>query len=352
LSSIPLGTVPRGVAVDSSSGSVYTVLYLNGTTLALDPHTLDVAARIATPSPYAVAVDSSTDRVYVSQGQGSSIAVIDGSSNKVVASVDGAGTPYALAVDEAHDLVLAADTGANSLWIVDGSTDTVSGRVQMGDTSALALDQGSREAFIGNLSAGTQSGSIIVVNTSSKAVIRTVPIPIPPGRFAFDPVSHLLYVTSGDSTGSGVNFMAINDQTFQTVYSVHLGDSPNIVTVASSPDVYVSDSGLNRLYEIDGSTGSVLSNSTGDAAADISFTGITGMAYGNATGSLYITEDGVTSLVILGPAAASSGSGAIGYLAVGVIAIIVLAVAGISAVAILRRRSQDLSSKTLGSHTP
>jgi len=47
LTSTSLGTVPRGVAVDSSSGEIYVVLYLNGTTLALDGHTLETVAKVA-----------------------------------------------------------------------------------------------------------------------------------------------------------------------------------------------------------------------------------------------------------------------------------------------------------------
>src|SRR6266576_3001630 len=79
LSSVDLGTVPRGVAVDSRSGTIYVVLYLNGTTLVLNSQTLKTVAKIATPSPYAIAANSATDRIYVSQGEGASIGVIDGS---------------------------------------------------------------------------------------------------------------------------------------------------------------------------------------------------------------------------------------------------------------------------------
>jgi len=301
LSSVDLGTVPRGVAV--GSGSIYAVLYLNGTTLALNAQTLKTVAKIATPSPYAVAVDPATGRVYVSQGGGSPIAVIDGSSDSVVATINGTGTPYALAVDEGDGVLLCADTGGSSLWLVNTSTDAVGARVPIADTSALAVDPTVHEAFAGNVSSDQSSGSIDVVNTTSMSLIRAVQIPIPPGHFSVDPSSHLLFVSSAGVSGTGANFLAIDDRTFQTVYSLHLGESPNVMAVDSSSHVYVSDSGTNRLYEIDAATGQVLLNSTGNPNAGgptgISFTGITGMAVDPQTGSLYITENDVTSLIVL-----------------------------------------------------
>ena len=305
VSSVSLGTVPRAVAVNSISGIIYTVLFLNGTTLTLSSQTDEVIGRVATPSPYAVAVDSVTNRVYVSQGQNASISVIDSSGNTVLATIQGAGTPYAMVVDEPQDLIFAADTGGNSLWIINGATNVVESRIPMGDTSALAFDSNNHEAFIGNLSSDSSSGSVTVVSGDNLSVIRTIQIPIAPSHFAVDPVSHLLFVT-GAENGAGINFLAINDETFQTVYQLHLGDSPQLVTAAASPDIYVSDPGVNRLYELDGTTGTVLLNSSGDSSGGISFAGITAMAYNPVSDKLYITENDITSLIVLSPAATSA----------------------------------------------
>jgi YVTN family beta-propeller protein len=339
LSSVDLGTVPRGVAVDSDSGTVYVLLYLNGTTLAIDQQNLATIAKIPTPSPYAVAVDPATDRVYVSQGGNGSISVIDGASNKVAATILGAGTPYAMSVDQEHNLLLAADTASDSLWIINGSTDAVSAHIPTGATFALAVDPGLSEAFAGNLSSGAQSGAVEVVSTDNMSLTRTIQIAIPPGHFAVDPETHLLFVSAASPPAAGPNFLAIDDQTFKTVYSLHLGNAPDIVTVGSSPDVYVSDPGLNRLYEIDGATGQVLLNSTGDSSG-ITFTGITAMAFDNLTGRLYITENDVTSLVILSTASAPAGLGLTAYLLLATPAI-ASGVAGLIAIQYVRRRARS-----------
>ncbi|MDA4112920.1 MAG: YncE family protein [Thaumarchaeota archaeon] len=336
ISSVSLGTVPRGVAVNSISGVIYTVLFLNGTTITLSSQTHDVVGRVATPSPYTVAVDSVTDQVYVSQGQGASISVIDSSGNTVLGTVQGAGTPYAMVVDEPQDLIFAADTSSNSLWIINGATNTVESRIPMGDTSALAFDPNDHEAFIGNVSSDSSSGSITVVSSDNQSIIRTFQIPIAPSHFAVDPVSHLLFVT-GAGNAAGINFLAINDETFQTVYQHHLGDSPQIVTEAASPDVYVSDPGVNRLYELDGGTGKVLLNSSGDSARGISFAGVTAIAFDPGSGNLYITENEVTSLIILGSGATTSTPvlfAPLGY----VVALLLIVALLLVALVVIRRR--------------
>jgi DNA-binding beta-propeller fold protein YncE len=182
-----------------------------------------------------------------------------------------------------------------------------------------------------------------VVNTSSLSIVRNVQIAIPPGHFAVDPVSHLLFVTSAAAPGPGANFLAIDDRTFQTVYSMHLGNSPDVMTVDSSSDVYVSDPGVNRLYEIDGATGKVLLNSTGDSSG-IPFTGITNMAFDNLTGRLYITENDVTSLIVL---SAGSTSTTLDYSAYLLLAIPAVAsgIAGLLAILYLRRRTRSAAAR-------
>jgi len=340
LSSVPLGTVPRGVAVNSNSGVIYTVLFLNGTTLALSPVTFTVFGRVATPSPYAVAVDSVTGLVYVSQGERASVSVIDGSGNSVLSTIEGAGTPYAMAVDEPQNLLFAADTASNSLWIINASANSVESRVPMGDTSALAFDPSTHEAFIGNVSSDYHSGSITVVSSNSLAEVRSIAIPVAPMSFAVDPTTHLLFVTGMGANSSSPNFVVIDDTTFQVVRELHLGDAPQLLAAGPSPDVYVSDPGVNRLYEVDGANGQIILNSTGDQSAGISFAGITSMAFSPVTGSLYITENDVTSLLVLSAAAATPSAPALDAPPAYLVALIIIGVSLLAALLFVRRRDR------------
>ena len=59
--------------------------------------------------PQAVAVDESTNLVYVANTLDSTITVIDGASNKVAATLKGGKNPHAIAVDAPAGAVYVAD---------------------------------------------------------------------------------------------------------------------------------------------------------------------------------------------------------------------------------------------------
>ncbi|MDA4116763.1 MAG: YncE family protein [Thaumarchaeota archaeon] len=336
-SSVSLGTVPRGLALDSSTGTIYAVMYLNGTAFAIDLHSLKVVARIPIPFPDAIAVNTATDRVYVSRGVGA-VAVVDGFSHSVVSEIQ-TGDDYALAVDEMRDLVFAADTGDNMLWVINGSIDAVAARVPMGDTSALAVDPSVGEAFIGNLSSDLTSGTVDVVNESAfHAAVRTVQVPFPPMHFSVDPALHLLFVTSGSAaSGANPNFLAIDDRTLQVAYAVNIGNaSPGITAVSPSHGVYVSDAGNGRIYELDEKTGQLLQNFS--ASDGGSSTGeVTAMALSSSNGKLYLTETDDPELLILTPPQAAPSSGVPLTYAYFVVLVLV-AGAAVSFAAVRRRR--------------
>lgn len=304
-STIELGTVPKGLAIDSGTGTLYTVLYLNGTLLALNSNTLHTIGRVVVPSPYDVAVDPATHLIYVSQGgSNASITIINGTTqNYLVGEIKGAGTPYALAIDPSRNLVFAADPGDGSFWMINGTTDSVVSSFSMQDTSAIAVDPTSHDIFVGNASTGLQTGSINVVSDAGNnlSIIMTIPVPFVPGNLAVDPAAHLLFVTPGGNVPSGSpNFVAIDEETHQTAYSITLGQGPNVMAVASPSRLFISDPGQDRLYEVNDLTGEVLLNSTGDQSGSVSFgPEITSMLYGPTMGKLYITERGITDLIVL-----------------------------------------------------
>ncbi len=124
-----------GVAVDPRTGRLYAGLLMQ-TLLALDPLPGPPAAfrvaRIAVGvGPHQVAVDPSTGTVYVANGSGHTVSVVDGRTNRVTATVpvgapsvayfstDNSG-PGAIAVDPATHRVFVADRGDNHVTVLQG----------------------------------------------------------------------------------------------------------------------------------------------------------------------------------------------------------------------------------------
>jgi YVTN family beta-propeller protein len=67
--------------------------------------------------PVSIAVNEQTGRVYAANSGDRSIAVIDGSTDTVVAMGSTAAKPYAIAVDEVNDKVYVSNTFSDLLTV-------------------------------------------------------------------------------------------------------------------------------------------------------------------------------------------------------------------------------------------
>src|SRR5207244_3960506 len=98
-----------------------------------------------------LAVNSVTNRIYVSDADGLQILVIDGSDNKITASIPlGGQQPLGLAVDFVEDRVFAAINGSQ-LAVIDGRDNTILERITVGDDNAnVAVNPLTKRAYVTN----------------------------------------------------------------------------------------------------------------------------------------------------------------------------------------------------------
>src|ERR1700709_2490273 len=73
-------------------------------------------------TPYAVAVNPVTNKVYVANQNSGTVTVIDGATNTTTA-VAVEGTPHAVAVNPATNKVYVANLGSNTVTVIDGATN-------------------------------------------------------------------------------------------------------------------------------------------------------------------------------------------------------------------------------------
>lgn len=161
-----------GVAVDPGLHRLYAT---SGARLTVfDTDTLQPVATLTAPAAggwWAVAVDGATHRVYLADLGGTGIAVVDGTSNTIVATiVIGSPIRFALAVDPAaRRLVAAGDTSAATLSIIDTSSNTVINRTTVGDFPSHVVFDPSHRAVV----TGLGSNDVAVVDVASMNVTRT-----------------------------------------------------------------------------------------------------------------------------------------------------------------------------------
>jgi YVTN family beta-propeller protein len=150
-----LGSVtPQAVAVNPVTNKVYVA---NGG--GVNVTVIDGATNTTTPVstggfPVAVAVNSATNKIYVANSASANATVIDGATNTSVNVSTGA-TPNAVAVNSVTNKIYVANSGAATVTVIDGATNATTPVV-----------------------AGSKPFSIAVNPVTTKSTLRTMTAPM------------------------------------------------------------------------------------------------------------------------------------------------------------------------------
>jgi YVTN family beta-propeller protein len=120
LTPIATGKLPCAVAVNASTNTVYVVNYGDDSVTVIHGAKHAAVKTVHVGShPQAIAVDPLHNRIYVANTHGNSVTVIDGSRNEVVATLLAGVNPYAIALDAANATVVVANMGEPSFTRID-----------------------------------------------------------------------------------------------------------------------------------------------------------------------------------------------------------------------------------------
>ncbi len=89
--------------------------------------------------PRGVAVNSITDRIYVSTEDPNVVSVVDGKTSRVRATIPVGSLPAGLAVNPNTNLIYVANNGSDSVSVIDGTTNRLLVNVAVG-RAPLAVD--------------------------------------------------------------------------------------------------------------------------------------------------------------------------------------------------------------------
>jgi len=234
---VPVGTDPSDLAIDGATNTVYVTNTGDGTVSVINGATCDAANTSgcgATPptvtvgnAPAGVAVNSSTDSIYVANQADDTMSVINGAScegtntsgcGATPATVSVGASPQAVAVNRATDTAYVANLSDNTVSVVNG----------------------------GSCNGTTTSGC--------GATPPTVTVGNAPYGLAIDTTTDIVYVAnSADDTVSVVNGANCNATTVASCVSsetVPVGQAPYGVAIGSSStphSVYVANDTDNTL---------------------------------------------------------------------------------------------------------
>jgi YVTN family beta-propeller protein len=227
--------------------------------------------------PSAVAFDSRTDRLFVTNEYSSSVSEFSGQSG-IELNITGVGSdPDGVAVDNATGDVFVANYGGRLVSVVSESTNQVLRTIAVGvGPEGIAYDSRKAEIFVVN----TGTNNVSVINARTFAVVANIPVAGYPSALTYDPAKGEVFVN--DLSGSG-EVSVISDSTNLVVATIPVGNTPDGLDFDSATDdVYVGNQVSGNVSVISDASDTVVSTISGVADPG-------GVAADAATGDVYVT---------------------------------------------------------------
>jgi DNA-binding beta-propeller fold protein YncE len=352
---VPLGTgaLPQGVALDTSTGTLYvanagtdTISVINAKTCNASnrngcAHVLGTVADPEGPGP-GIAVDPLTDTIYVANAgspypstAGHTVSVINGASCNAVATSGCRQTPatvtvgyqpVSVAVDPVNDTVYVADAGiannADAVSVIDGTTcnaNTTSGcsqapaSITVGTAPfAIFLDQSTDTAYTANFESA--SVSVIDIATCNATTTSgcgqnptTVTVGSHPWALTLDKANHTLFVANNqDDTLS-----AIDASTCNAAEHTSCAQVPPTSQVGAGPQALAIDPSTGTVYAANFSAATISVVSPGSCNDTVTIgcraeaptlpvgSAPSGVAINTATHTVYVANQGDNTVSVV-----------------------------------------------------
>ena len=256
LGTIPVGTHPRRLIVNSATNRLYVVNdNAPGSVTVVDTTTNGVVTTIPVGNnPRTIDANFGVREVYVTNHTGNSVSVIDTLTNSVVATVPVGSGPRSPSASKILKKVYVPNYNEGTVSVIDTATRTVAKTVTVGNgPQYAAVDAAHGKVYVNNVADNT----ISVIDSATDTVLRTLPSGAgSDDNFGHvDPVYHRYYLANAEDN----NITIVGTETDGDPSTRMVGSKPT--QVLSDPDggnVYVVVQGANLIRVLNAATDTVL----------------------------------------------------------------------------------------------
>ena len=270
----------------------------------------------AGPGPGTMAVNSTTNKIYVADtgtnSIGNSVAVIDGANNSVAYVTTGNG-PNSIAVNVATNKIYVANFFSSDVTVIDGATNaTTTVPSCCACPTSIAVNPNTNKVYV----ADSCNSSVTVIdgmtNTTSLLSVTSINVGggspygnrVPGNRLAVNPTTNKIYV-AGDT---GIGILTVIDGATNSTSIIPMGtDTCYIAVNPATNKIYVSNcQSSGKVTVVDGATNSTSFVPVGSYPWSIDINQVTNKIYvGNSQGNSISAIDGATNTVTAVPAGTS-----------------------------------------------
>lgn len=184
-----------------------------------------------------VAVNPTTNRIYVAEADGFTVTVIDGATHAVIdRTVVGTG-PRQIAVNPATNRIYVTVDGSNSIAVIDGQANTLVANISVpAQPIAITVNPATNRVYVASsVFAPGAMATITVIDGTSNEIIATIAEPCCPSRLAANSATNRIYALKA----IGFSVLVIDGASNTVIRSFASGSFPNDIAV---------DASLNRIY--------------------------------------------------------------------------------------------------------
>jgi DNA-binding beta-propeller fold protein YncE len=301
---------PQGVAANPVTNKIYVANGGGRTVTVIDGATNSTTTLPADINTLAVAVNEVTNKIYVvsfgnctpfgnCQSMGS-ITVIDGVTNSTTKVTDpNANGPHAVAVNEVTNQIYVANFLSGNVTVIDGATNATTTVTDPNAAAiepvAVAVNPMTNKIYVANNNldgfSNTTAGNVTVIDgaTNSTTTI-TDPNAITPVAVAVNPITNKIYVANLGNGGSNHGNVTLIDGASNSTTTIAI--DPNLL----GPQAVAVDQTRNKIY-VANANDSVLSGIGGVTVIDGTTDAISTVRDPNAMFPQAVAVDSVTNTI-------------------------------------------------------
>jgi len=184
LGSVPVGSGPANVAVDTNTNMIYVSNQYDGTVSVIDGTSLisgasgatvstitlsNIISNSGTSDPQGMAFNPTNDEIYVALDNASAVVVVNATSGNLVTAIPlvPGDQPVALAYDSANDMVYVANSNSSTVPVIDCATNTLASTITVPDTTnGVAVNPTTNTIFL----ASNDDDAMFFINGATSAV--------------------------------------------------------------------------------------------------------------------------------------------------------------------------------------
>jgi YVTN family beta-propeller protein len=206
---IPVGTAPTGIAVNITTNLIYVSNAGSNTVSVIDGATNAVIKTIPVGNqPKTVVLYAPANLIYAFNSADNTLSIIDGNTNTVQNTLPTLFPFEAVAQLGQSKWMYITDLAANQVHIVDITTFKKLGDIAVTSPSAITIDSGSKLAYV-----TSANSSIAVIDTTSHQVVNTFSITNTNiGAISVDSGDKVLYAATSP-VGSANSAVSVLDAT-------------------------------------------------------------------------------------------------------------------------------------------